>query len=153
MLRHGASRNPLPSGREEVNIREDPLRCGASRLLVFHTAGKRFPSPDFPIRERNQQKNWRESWNRVLQALEDRKSTRLNSSHSQISYAVFCLKKKTGPSHKPPNHHSQTSRRRRGRPLVAYASACDPRSPGKAHPPSAQLSHLSAFKQNASRQE
>src|SRR2546427_7927539 len=25
----------------------------------------------------------------------DRKSTRLNSSHSQISYAVFCLKKKT----------------------------------------------------------
>src|SRR2546430_8991921 len=27
-------------------------------------------------------------------AEEDRKSTRLNSSHSQISYAVFCLKKK-----------------------------------------------------------
>src|SRR5688572_32087681 len=27
-------------------------------------------------------------------ANEDRKSTRLNSSHSQISYAVFCLKKK-----------------------------------------------------------
>src|SRR5699024_12300207 len=31
----------------------------------------------------------------VLQALcEDRKSTRLNSSHVSISYAVFCLKKK-----------------------------------------------------------
>src|SRR2546427_5669510 len=30
----------------------------------------------------------------------DRKSTRLNSSHSQISYAVFCLKKK--------NHHCIT---------------------------------------------
>src|SRR5256886_12741957 len=28
-------------------------------------------------------------------ARRDRKSTRLNSSHSQISYAVFCLKKKT----------------------------------------------------------
>src|SRR2546430_12989630 len=28
----------------------------------------------------------------------DRKSTRLNSSHSQISYAVFCLKKKTSYS-------------------------------------------------------
>src|SRR2546430_5324993 len=28
----------------------------------------------------------------------DRKSTRLNSSHSQISYAVFCLKKKTSVS-------------------------------------------------------
>src|SRR2546430_4010341 len=30
---------------------------------------------------------------------EDRKSTRLNSSHSQISYAVFCLKKKRGIPH------------------------------------------------------
>src|SRR5688572_31014375 len=29
-----------------------------------------------------------------LRADQDRKSTRLNSSHSQISYAVFCLKKK-----------------------------------------------------------
>src|SRR5438128_5883387 len=29
-----------------------------------------------------------------LGALEDRKSTRLNSSHGSISYAVFCLKKK-----------------------------------------------------------
>src|SRR2546430_8898568 len=43
----------------------------------------------------------------------DRKSTRLNSSHSQISYAVFCLKKKTTPpwtidmtslSSPPPTH-------------------------------------------------
>src|SRR2546430_13631696 len=30
----------------------------------------------------------------VVFELKDRKSTRLNSSHSQISYAVFCLKKK-----------------------------------------------------------
>src|SRR2546430_7895536 len=30
----------------------------------------------------------------TLTAKGDRKSTRLNSSHSQISYAVFCLKKK-----------------------------------------------------------
>src|SRR2546430_8207228 len=34
----------------------------------------------------------------------DRKSTRLNSSHSQISYAVFCLKKKK----KTHNHHNAT---------------------------------------------
>src|SRR5688572_31646430 len=33
-------------------------------------------------------------WANWTQYLEDRKSTRLNSSHSQISYAVFCLKKK-----------------------------------------------------------
>src|SRR5947208_7945614 len=31
---------------------------------------------------------------RILEWLEDRKSTRLNSSHQIISYAVFCLKKK-----------------------------------------------------------
>src|SRR5438477_9811246 len=31
-------------------------------------------------------------------ATEDRKSTRLNSSHMSISYAVFCLKKKREPS-------------------------------------------------------
>src|SRR5688500_19808293 len=31
----------------------------------------------------------------------DRKSTRLNSSHLVISYAVFCLKKKTRPSAEP----------------------------------------------------
>src|SRR5687768_17649957 len=30
----------------------------------------------------------------LVSALEDRKSTRLNSSHGYISYAVFCLKKK-----------------------------------------------------------
>src|SRR2546427_5822787 len=29
-----------------------------------------------------------------IERAQDRKSTRLNSSHSQISYAVFCLKKK-----------------------------------------------------------
>src|SRR5690349_23944056 len=31
---------------------------------------------------------------RAVGAVEDRKSTRLNSSHVEISYAVFCLKKK-----------------------------------------------------------
>src|SRR3712207_8029805 len=41
-----------------------------------HVARPRHPAPD-----------------RVL-AGEDRKSTRLNSSHANISYAVFCLKKK-----------------------------------------------------------
>src|SRR3712207_8697857 len=45
---------------------------------------------------------------------EDRKSTRLNSSHANISYAVFCLKKKnttkpdTTRSSLPPNHRAGT---------------------------------------------
>src|SRR2546430_7142390 len=36
----------------------------------------------------------------------DRKSTRLNSSHSQISYAVFCLKKKKPLIGLPPSYHT-----------------------------------------------
>src|SRR2546428_3363977 len=47
----------------------------------------------------------------------DRKSTRLNSSHSQISYAVFCLKKKKhylyarlNRSSEPPTQRSMPSR-------------------------------------------
>src|SRR6478736_8357817 len=38
---------------------------------------------------------------RLRRGAGDRKSTRLNSSHSQISYAVFCLKKKKN-KRKPP---------------------------------------------------
>src|SRR5690349_23168804 len=37
----------------------------------------------------------------------DRKSTRLNSSHVEISYAVFCLKKKKQPTKKKPKQHNQ----------------------------------------------
>src|SRR5256884_6763001 len=35
----------------------------------------------------------------LLSGIGDRKSTRLNSSHGYISYAVFCLKKKTTDTH------------------------------------------------------
>src|SRR2546427_5966085 len=38
---------------------------------------------------------------------EDRKSTRLNSSHSQISYAVFCLKKKKKKNNKKQNNKTR----------------------------------------------
>src|SRR5438552_8109471 len=39
---------------------------------------------------------------RTRQTAEDRKSTRLNSSHQIISYAVFCLKKKNTQNHTVP---------------------------------------------------
>src|SRR2546430_2291107 len=42
----------------------------------------------------------------------DRKSTRLNSSHSQISYAVFCLKKKIAQSVVPSRERGALRRRR-----------------------------------------
>src|SRR5687768_17782797 len=40
---------------------------------------------------------------RYISDLGDRKSTRLNSSHGYISYAVFCLKKKKPPRPAPPS--------------------------------------------------
>src|SRR3712207_4651126 len=42
--------------------------------------------------------------NEVMVGLEDRKSTRLNSSHANISYAVFCLKKKKHESKTIPGY-------------------------------------------------
>src|SRR3712207_8023807 len=42
-------------------------------------------------------------WCLLRLPVEDRKSTRLNSSHANISYAVFCLKKKNSlPNYEPP---------------------------------------------------
>src|SRR5256885_10800406 len=45
-------------------------------------------------------------WSKV--AKRDRKSTRLNSSHLVISYAVFCLKKKKQHTHREPCQHVNT---------------------------------------------
>src|SRR5690349_22888214 len=62
--------------------------------------GKHGPSPFFNQAVENWQftiGNWqREEYSRghVTRDRRDRKSTRLNSSHVEISYAVFCLKKK-----------------------------------------------------------
>src|SRR2546430_686598 len=57
---------------------------------------------------------------------EDRKSTRLNSSHSQISYAVFCLKKKNvrlgGPQTQPFLLHASMPRPP-AQPVVSAAAA------------------------------
>src|SRR3712207_7845960 len=58
--------------------RHDTLLLRGSPLLI----GRRALLESLPLRS-----------DRVLRVL-DRKSTRLNSSHANISYAVFCLKKK-----------------------------------------------------------
>src|SRR5688572_32552102 len=66
-------RSRFRSPVETVNRNEERIYPTAPPLTK--TAGQApFQGPDRPAR--------------------DRKSTRLNSSHSQISYAVFCLKKK-----------------------------------------------------------
>src|SRR5207245_5770702 len=62
-------------------------RGGHARAL--RPPGSRAPSRGqrFPLRHAARQFDW-------LHETLDRKSTRLNSSHGSISYAVFCLKKK-----------------------------------------------------------
>src|SRR5437764_11610760 len=45
-------------------------------------------------------------WKRRFHKTQDRKSTRLNSSHRCISYAVFCLKKKKNKEQRREKQHS-----------------------------------------------
>src|SRR3712207_7417363 len=54
---------------------------------------------------------------RAIERVEDRKSTRLNSSHANISYAVFCLKKKKETSSSWLNLPTTTGRRSISRTL------------------------------------
>src|SRR5207244_9584584 len=66
-----------------VLSRQHSARFGTRTLDLLHVAAALVPGPDvFYTFDKRQRKL-------------DRKSTRLNSSHQIISYAVFCLKKKT----------------------------------------------------------
>src|SRR2546428_2662945 len=66
-------------------------RWGASRLPSLRSALRGLDPPSaLPVFAQLPERA-----GRVKTAKRDRKSTRLNSSHDQISYAVFCLKKKT----------------------------------------------------------
>src|SRR5688572_31188471 len=63
------------------------LFCGR---FLLGCASRRTPAAVGRKKERSHEMDYA----RASQDRPDRKSTRLNSSHSQISYAVFCLKKK-----------------------------------------------------------
>src|SRR5690625_5665363 len=60
----------------------------------FHFAGEVIPLANEDVRERLERELTVNSY------FQDRKSTRLNSSHVAISYAVFCLKKKKKTWHR-----------------------------------------------------
>src|SRR5438034_8092943 len=69
------------------------------------------PEPRLPVALRVTNSNWSDVRIYVVRGamwLRDRKSTRLNSSHTVISYAVFCLKKKT-MRRRPPTTRPQAS--------------------------------------------
>src|SRR5207249_7929063 len=83
------------------------LAAGALLLSLFVVNEARAPQPIMPLRlfaSRERAGAYATRilylgammgfWFFITQFLQDRKSTRLNSSHVSISYAVFCLKKK-----------------------------------------------------------
>src|SRR2546430_4343796 len=77
---------------------EQPLRLAR----VVHVVGERPELAD--------EQDAEDQAHDVERDREDRKSTRLNSSHSQISYAVFCLKKKKKKySRRLARHHETES--------------------------------------------
>src|SRR3712207_8324288 len=71
--------------------REDALEAGELHLVV-HDALQH--TVDVELGDVDRQPGRREAIQVVPMVVQDRKSTRLNSSHANISYAVFCLQKK-----------------------------------------------------------
>src|SRR5690349_22988189 len=63
---------------------------------LFRSAKKKIPLPSGGRPQITSRRQW---WLLRDVIWGDRKSTRLNSSHVEISYAVFCLKKKTPPTY------------------------------------------------------
>src|SRR3712207_7011355 len=77
----------LPAVRQPVDFKNSTTSRNEPSLPLLRTC----------IRHRERCVCSGASWGRVRSSrgyAEDRKSTRLNSSHANISYAVFCLKKK-----------------------------------------------------------
>src|SRR5207248_10153940 len=76
-------------------------RCGAAERWVPRSVSCSSPRPRGQSRNRPSapsRRAWASGGDRPKRR-QDRKSTRLNSSHRTISYAVFCLKKKKKTSH------------------------------------------------------
>src|SRR3712207_8516378 len=73
------------AGGDQLLVREEPDRL-------------QLPEPDRAVAHGDEQRLRLQTVDQVEQ-VGDRKSTRLNSSHANISYAVFCLKKKKTHAH------------------------------------------------------
>src|SRR5688572_32414231 len=91
-------------------IRRPPRSTLFPYTTLFRSAGFRRASHRCRTRQKRRGCFHMSRWNDVMvreaPSHRDRKSTRLNSSHSQISYAVFCLKKKKNKNvHRKLEHH------------------------------------------------
>src|SRR5690348_17430219 len=78
--------------------------CSPIRL-IREIHGKKLRRPSFPLAFDDREMVPHHAF-RIEEGHIDRKSTRLNSSHPSISYAVFCLKKKKphSPTPRPADH-------------------------------------------------
>src|SRR5258708_11124282 len=85
-------------------FRSDGALCGGAEAIEFISlAAKGLNKADGGDRPLHDGRQLRfDLLGRNPTAFQDRKSTRLNSSHQIISYAVFCLKKKKKYSHRDP---------------------------------------------------
>src|SRR5438874_4589117 len=89
-------------------IRRPPRSTLFPYTTLFRSRSAARPEPPLTYRLRHGGGVTPERHRRVIQhAASDRKSTRLNSSHVEISYAVFCLKKKK-KMHDRPSRDLQT---------------------------------------------
>src|SRR2546430_8569669 len=75
-------------------IRRPPRSTLFPYTTLFRSAAHARQPDDRPDQQAGQRELPGHLAEMTMPAPTDRKSTRLNSSHSQISYAVFCLKKK-----------------------------------------------------------
>src|SRR3712207_8025245 len=80
---------PISGGALGLLLRPDEEEAGASAALTRWRVGA-LPGTGSSAHDLGDPR-WRLD---LLRCRGDRKSTRLNSSHANISYAVFCLKKK-----------------------------------------------------------
>src|SRR2546422_3918491 len=78
-------------------IRRPPRSTLFPYTTLFRSRHDRRASSDLLRRPPRRQIPYDTSGTGAMVTLRDRKSTRLNSSHGYISYAVFCLKKKKDP--------------------------------------------------------
>src|SRR5690606_41433668 len=84
-LKSGRQRHDFAGGKVRGKIAEHRLFCESRRRcgVAWRYGHQRFETVDYGC-----------TLGRAGLFIADRKSTRLNSSHVKISYAVFCLKKK-----------------------------------------------------------
>src|SRR5258708_9997164 len=105
----GRMRHNFPFGEVRTRSRKRRQSAGRASCMV-HAPGDASPAADGRLDRKNNGRG-------------DRKSTRLNSSHQIISYAVFCLKKKNS-THALVDLDRKSTRLNSSHQIISYAVFC-----------------------------